>query len=136
MELNTRSPLLRFDGAHKELTSALSAVLFVGGHLWLASDETTSVERLSTSDGLTFNKHVSFPLEKLIRLPARKTEFDQEIDIEGMDYHDHYLRVVGSHSVKRKKVGKEDSGTLGKKLRNWRRRRSRATGLFSPAFRW
>jgi Protein of unknown function (DUF3616) len=53
----TRAPLLKFDSHQKDLTESLSAALFVGEHLWLASDELTSVERLSTTDGLTFDGH-------------------------------------------------------------------------------
>jgi hypothetical protein len=75
----------------------------------VASDELTSIERLSTDDGLTFKNHKSFSLEELIRLPAQDTDFDQEIDIEGMDHHDSYLWLVGSHSIKRKNVKKKDA---------------------------
>lgn len=104
MRRYTRTPLLRFASNQKDLTGALSAAVFVGDQLWVASDELTSVERLSTDDGLTFGDHESFPLETLITLPALGTDFDQEIDIEGMDYDGSYLWLVGSHSFKRKKA--------------------------------
>ncbi len=104
MRRYTRTPLLKFDSNQEDLTQSLSAVVFVGDQLWVASDELTSVERLSTADGLIFDKHTTFPLEKLISLPALGTKFDQEVDIEGMDYDGSYLWVVGSHSSKRKKA--------------------------------
>ena len=115
MELKTKSPLLRFDPAETETLKSLSAALFVGARLWVASDELNSgeqnsVERLSTADGEVFENHKSFPLGELIRLPAAGTNADQEIDIEGMDFHDSHLWLVGSHSRKRKKVEPDDEG--------------------------
>ena len=104
LRINTTNPILEFDEAQKQIAESLSAVVVVGGDLWVASDETTSVERLSSTDGITFNSHKSFPLEDLIDLPAQDTDADQEIDIEGLDHHDSYLWLVGSHSIKRKKV--------------------------------
>jgi hypothetical protein len=114
VRLQTRKPLLRFETAPDKLTDALSAALFVGDNLWVTSDELTSVERLSTDDGLTFQHHKSFPLEGLLDLPAQGTEFDQEIDIEGMDFRDSHLWLIGSHSIKRKKVDKDDTGSDAK----------------------
>ena len=111
MELKTQTPLLQFSDEMSKLRDSLSAVLFVGDTLWVASDEATSVERLSTDDGLTFKNHKSFPLDDFIPLPAHGTEFDQEIDIEGMDFLDSHLWLVGSHSIKRKKVDTDDTGT-------------------------
>lgn len=113
MRINTTNPVLEF--AENEVAESLSAVVVVGECLWVASDEATSVERLSSGDGVTFNEHTSFPLHELIDLPAHDTEFDQEIDIEGLDHHDSYLWLVGSHSIKRKKVEKE--GTTEKQFK-------------------
>lgn len=117
MRLNSTNPILQFASKDKKLREALSAVVFIGDHLWLASDESTSVERLSTDDGKTFKHHRAFPLDGLIHLPAHETDFDQEIDIEGMDFQDSYLWIVGSHSIKRKNVEKEDSGSIEKKIK-------------------
>ena len=114
MQIKTRTPLLQFQNPPKKLTDSLSAAVFVGDDLWVASDETTSVERLSTDDGLTFQHHRSFSLQDLINLPAQGTPDDQEIDIEGLDYHDSYLWLIGSHSIKRKKVERTDTGTDAK----------------------
>ncbi len=111
------SPLLQFSADQEKLTDALSVALSMGKYLWLASDELTSVERLSSQDGLTFSEHESFPLEKLIHLPALDQEnADQEIDLEGIAYEDNYLWLVGSHSIKRKNVKIEDTGTIEKKI--------------------
>ena len=105
MRRYTRAPLLQFDGKQKELTESLSAVVFAGDQLWVASDELTSVERLaSDDDGLTYGGHESFPLADFITLPALDTDADQEVDVEGLDVEGSYLWVVGSHSFKRKKA--------------------------------
>jgi len=110
MKLNTSNPILQFGSGFEKIGDSLSAVVLVGDRLWVASDELTSIERLSTNDGVIFQNHKSFPLEKLIRLPAQDTKFDQEIDIEGMSYDGSYLWLVGSHSIKRKNVKKKDAG--------------------------
>lgn len=108
MKLKTHSPLLVFDSDAGEMREDLSAVSSMGDYLWLASDETTSIERLSTTDGLTFRNHKSFPLIDLLRLPADGLEdVDQEIDIEGLALQDDYLWLVGSHSAKRKNLNKD-----------------------------
>src|SRR5215203_5136115 len=111
MQIKTRTPLLQFQNPPKKLTDSLSAAVFIGEDLWVASDETTSVERLSTDDGLTFQRHKSFSLDGLLDLPAQA---DQEIDIEGLDFHDSHLWLIGSHSFKRKKVDSNDKGTDAK----------------------
>lgn len=113
MRVNTTNPILEF--GQEGMVDSLSAVATVGNCLWLASDEATSIERLTSSDGITFNNHRSFPLNDLIDLPAQDTEFDQEIDIEGLDHHDSYLWLIGSHSIKRKKVDKD--GTTQKQIK-------------------
>lgn len=115
MRVNTTHPVLEFDGSQKQISESLSAVVVVGDCLWVASDEATSVERLSSIDGVTFNAHRSFALNEFIDLPAQGTDFDQEIDIEGLDHNDSYLWLIGSHSIKRKKV--EKSGTTEKRIK-------------------
>ncbi len=78
----------------------LSAVVRTGPCLWLASDETAAVERLTTRDGRTFAEHRTFPLGTLFDLPDGAGE---EVDIEGMTVDDEYLWITGSHSRVRKK---------------------------------
>jgi hypothetical protein len=108
--MSNSSVILEFNNNDEDLAGSLSAALFAKGHLWVASDEATSVERLSTSDNLTFNRHRSFPLSDLVRLPALGTDFDQEVDIEGMEFQGDFLWVVGSHSTKRKNIKKVKNG--------------------------
>lgn len=84
----------------ENLINNLSAVAFSpDGSLWLGSDETTLIERLSPAPGTVFDNHRRFAVSDFIDLLA-----DDEIDIEGMDYADGYLWFVGSHSLKRKKA--------------------------------
>lgn len=113
----TENPLLKFDPAETEVLKSLSAALFIGERLWVASDElnareVNSVERLSTSDGKVFESHRSFTLDGLVGLPAAGTDKDQEIDIEGLDFDGSHLWLVGSHSRKRKKVEPDDEGEV------------------------
>ena len=109
--MSNSSVILEFNNEDEGVMESLSAALFAKGHLWVASDEATSVERLSTSDNLTFDRHRSFPLSDLVRLPALNTDFDQEVDIEGMDFQGDFLWVVGSHSIKRKNIKKAQNGS-------------------------
>jgi hypothetical protein len=70
------------------------------GSLWLGSDELPTVERLSQVAPCVFGAHERFRLGEFLALPAG----EREIDIEGLDYADHYLWITGSHSLKRKKA--------------------------------
>jgi hypothetical protein len=114
---NTDTRLLKFRDDSTQLREDLSVAVFANNYLWVASDETTSIERLSTKDGAIFDDHKTFPLGDLIKLPAVGTGFDQEIDIEGMAYDGNYLWIVGSHSIKRKNLKKEDTGSTEKKIK-------------------
>ncbi|HEY9706888.1 MAG TPA: DUF3616 domain-containing protein [Oculatellaceae cyanobacterium] len=92
--------VLRFQQQFKPFHKDVSAVLLThDNHLWVGSDETTSLERLSFDGSQTFSNHQSIDIGKFIELPAGK---DKEIDIEGLAYADYYLWLVGSHSWKRK----------------------------------
>jgi hypothetical protein len=93
-----------------QLRGQLSGVVHAGGHLWLASDEANSVERLSRNGGGEFGKHRTFRLADYLDLPGG----EEEIDIEGLDYDGGYLWLVGSHGLKRRK-GKAD-GNAGKQI--------------------
>jgi hypothetical protein len=81
----------------------LSSVLVSpdGRTLWLTSDVTASVERLTLSEsGTEFGAHVRFDLRPLFNLPGRGT---QEADIQGLGVADGHLWIVGSHSLARRK---------------------------------
>ncbi len=93
--------LLKFTGSFQEHRQDISAIrLIENNYLWLGSDETSTIERLSFSDSQTFANHKHFNVIDFISLPAPA---DEEIDIEGLAYNDYYLWFVGSHSWKRKK---------------------------------
>ncbi|MNF42236.1 hypothetical protein D3C84_232820 [compost metagenome] len=115
--------LLVFRKANQGLRDGLSAVVQIGDTLWVANDETLSLERLALVDragakGLEYAEHETFPLEPLLALPVvpRAGKGLVEADIEGLD-HDSakgYLWLVGSHSLKRKKPDSDKS--LGKNI--------------------
>jgi hypothetical protein len=100
----TGSLLLHFaPGAESgdELRGQLSAVVQTGAHLWLASDESNSIERLSRTGAGEYARHEMFSLADCLDLPGGEEE---EIDIEGMDFDGGYLWIVGSHGLKRRKA--------------------------------
>ncbi|MFF2243482.1 DUF3616 domain-containing protein [Arthrobacter sp. NPDC058130] len=94
--LDQRSTL----GKKAELRDGLSAIAREGNHLWVANDETTSVERLTLENGNQARAHRSFDLTQLLELPGPRGE----IDIEGLDVENNTLWLVGSHSSARKQV--------------------------------
>lgn len=94
----------------KDLRDGLSAAARVGPNLFVATDEGTALERLSTRDGESFQGHGTFSLTELVDLPNGNGE---EVDIEGMDFRDPYLWIVGSHSLKRKKPDPASDDTAG-----------------------
>jgi hypothetical protein len=96
--------LLQFNSEAADIITDLSAVaLTPDGNLWVGSDETTSLERLSPVGPHIFGKHQRFAIADFIDLPGKC-----EIDIEGMDFSSDYLWLVGSHSTKRKKTKGKD----------------------------
>ncbi|MCT7949937.1 DUF3616 domain-containing protein [Ancylothrix sp. C2] len=93
--------LLRFPPQYSALVQDLSAVAFTpDGSLWVGSDETTHLERLSPAQPYIFDNHHSFNLKDFLTLETA----DEEIDIEGLCYEGGYLWLCGSHSPKRKKA--------------------------------
>ncbi len=101
--------LLSFDPAFASLRDGLSVAQQIDDTLWVANDETTSLERLkiqgaAPGDVVRCDEHQSFSLLEYLDLPL--PEPDAEIDIEGLAYvqESGYLWVVGSHSLKRKKA--------------------------------
>ena len=108
MSLKTNGRLLEFSEHVDELMGGLSGAVFVGDDLWVACDELTSVERFSPVGEGGFGGQRSFELHGPLKLPAHgEKKIDQEIDIEGLDFAGGYLWLVGSHSVKRKKLDAE-----------------------------
>jgi hypothetical protein len=100
-----RTVLLRFaangEPSADHLRGQLSAVVQVEGDLWLASDESNSVERLTCTGPGEYGQHRTFRLADTLELPAGD---ESEIDIEGLDVDGGYLWLVGSHGLKRRKA--------------------------------
>lgn len=93
--------LLCFESKMVECREDLSAITMTPGEvLWLGCDEKTNLERLTKVDDKTFADHCRFNLTDFLDLPNGS---DEEIDIEGMDYANNYIWLVGSHSLKRSK---------------------------------
>ncbi len=87
----------------------LSAVRHDGEHLWVAGDETATVERLTArvEDGavVRYDRQVTVRLGELVDLPAGP---DEEADVEGIARAGDHLWAIGSHSLKRKRVRAHD----------------------------
>jgi hypothetical protein len=83
-----------------DLRDGLSAVARQGRHLWVANDETTSLERLTLEAGDHARAHRSFDLTHVLELPGDRGE----MDIEGLDVESDTLWLLGSHSSARKQV--------------------------------
>jgi Protein of unknown function (DUF3616) len=84
----------------------LSAVRPDGTCLWIAGDETATVERL-TADGTGYGRHTTFRLANVLALPG---DPDDEVDVEGLARHGPYLWAIGSHSSRRKQIKAKHDG--------------------------
>jgi hypothetical protein len=86
----------------------LSAIRCDDTGLWVAGDETATIEHLAWT-GDHFGGERSFGLADFVTLPAGREE---EADIEGLARADGHLWAIGSHSLKRKKVrpGDQEEG--------------------------
>ncbi|MGE8064811.1 DUF3616 domain-containing protein [Pseudomonas sp. NPDC089569] len=116
--------LLKFDSQYdldekKKLRDGLSAVVQIGQTLWLANDETLSLECFDCQDQAAVQKvydnHRQFALGDLLQLPAPAISGQkfEEADIEGLafDQAQQYLWLIGSHSLKRKQPdARKDEG--------------------------
>src|SRR3546814_3656907 len=90
------------EGVDKPLVHDLSAVAVVGRTLFVASDETATVERLILDrDGRCFGQHCSVALGQYFELPDGP---GGEMDIEGLAVADGQLWITGSQGLKRKKL--------------------------------
>ena len=108
-------------GKGKELRDGLSVALQIGNTLWVANDESVSLERLTLiKDGSNYKYglHKQFSLADYLKLPVatpKDPEDFEEVDIEGLDYEYGYLWLVGSHSLKRTNPMLEDGPKLAHK---------------------
>ncbi|SEG83538.1 Protein of unknown function [Thermomonospora echinospora] len=92
-----------------ETHTNLSAVRQDGRCLWVAGDETATIERLTAevdeAGRVTgYGDQRTVALADLVELPAGR---DEEADIEGLARANGWLWAVGSHSLKRKRVKPE-----------------------------
>jgi hypothetical protein len=99
-------------GKGKKLRDGLSVALQIADTLWVANDETITLERLTlergedTDDYRYARRHRQFSLNDFLPLPIPPTDNPaetQEVDVEGLAHDGDYLWVTGSHSLKRKK---------------------------------
>ena len=103
-----RTAPLRFTRASQELETHtnLSAVRSDGSVLWVAGDETATVERL-VAEGDGWGGQTSFALAELVDLPG---DADEEADVEGLARDGGFLWAVGSHSLRRKQIKDKHDG--------------------------
>ncbi|GAA4226815.1 DUF3616 domain-containing protein [Actinomadura meridiana] len=110
---------LRFgvESREAETHTNLSAVRQDGRCLWVAGDETATIERLTATvdaDGRVtgYDAQATIALADLVPLPAGA---DEEADIEGLGRSNGWLWAVGSHSLKRKKIKPGQSDAKSRK---------------------
>ncbi|MEU6720050.1 DUF3616 domain-containing protein [Nonomuraea sp. NPDC046802] len=105
---------LRFDQASQESQTHtnLSAIRRSPTGLWIAGDETATFEHL-TWVGDHFGTQRTYPLADYVDLPAGR---DEEADIEGLARADGHLWLVGSHSLKRRRVKSKDPDKAADRL--------------------
>lgn len=82
------------------LREGLSACARTGNYLWMAGDEQVSIQRVEKLKDGSYGNCKSYFIKDFIKLPSK----DDEVDIEGLDYNDGYLWIIGSHSFKRKNI--------------------------------
>jgi hypothetical protein len=82
----------------------LSAIRTEGGYLWLAGDETATVERLTLDSDVAptvGDRQRSFVLADLVELPGQP---HAEADLEGLARSGGWLWAIGSHSLVRRRI--------------------------------
>lgn len=102
----------------KELRNGLSVALRMGDVLWLANDESLSIERLTLAAEDSRGKtsfargHRQYALHDFLQLPLPPYEAEgkriNEADIEGLASDGDYLWLIGSHSLRRKRPDQGD----------------------------
>jgi hypothetical protein len=89
----------------------LSAIRTDGPVLWVAGDETATVERMVADDAdrpAEYDRQTTFRLADLVHLPG--ADPDAEADIEGLARSGPFLWAVGSHSLRRKRIKSRHDG--------------------------
>ncbi|MEV7628325.1 DUF3616 domain-containing protein [Actinoplanes sp. NPDC089786] len=115
MEIMTLERTVRLRFGHLSRASAthtnLSAVRSDGNVLWIAGDETATLERLVADDPVLpqeYAEDASFRLADFVELPGE--DADEEADIEGVARNGHFLWAVGSHGLRRKQIKARHAG--------------------------
>jgi hypothetical protein len=108
-----RTVRLRFDQTSRLAATHtnLSAIRTDGRVLWVAGDETATVERMVADDPDhpgEYHRQTTFRLADLVSLPG--ADPDAEADIEGLARSGHFLWAVGSHSLRRKQIKARHDG--------------------------
>ncbi len=89
----------------------LSAVRLDGRALWIAGDETATVERLLADDPDKpgeYSGETTFRLADFVDLPG--LDADEEADVEGIARTGPFLWAIGSHSLRRKQIKNRHDG--------------------------
>lgn len=86
----------------ERLAHDVSAVARLGDTLFIACDETSTIEVLHRTGDGSFGEHETVHLDELFELP----DPGGELDIEGLAIDESRLWIVGSHSCTRKKPKK------------------------------
>jgi hypothetical protein len=92
--------------------SNLSAVHSDGAVLWVAGDETATIERLIADDPeqpRRYAHQTSVRLADFVDLPGAGDD-EEEADIEGLARHGAFLWAVGSHGLRRKRIKPRHDG--------------------------
>lgn len=106
-----------------KLVSGLSCIVRIGATLWMANDETCHIERvqLRPSSGARaqrWGQHTRYALADYLPLAMPRQSADPletpETDLEGLDFRDGYLWVLGSHARSR---GEANHATANDNLR-------------------
>lgn len=92
------------DPVRRDLSAAASA----GDDLFVAGDETATVERLTRDEDGNWRHHHNIAVGDFVDLPAGAID---EMDIEGLAIDDGYLWITGSHSLKRNKPEPSENTT-------------------------
>jgi hypothetical protein len=108
-----RTVRLRFGDISRAATTHtnLSAVRVDGRVLWIAGDETATLERLVADNPdlpAEYGDERTFRLADFVDLPG--DDADEEADIEGLARNGHFLWAVGSHSLRRKRIKSHHDG--------------------------
>ena len=89
----------------------LSAIRLDGHVLWIAGDETATVERLLADQpekATEFGGETTFRLADFVDLPG--DDEAEEADVEGLARTGHFLWAVGSHSLRRRQIKERHDG--------------------------